>query len=306
MQTAFPEVKWVVDELVVDGGVTILGGKKKVGKSWMCLQVAQAVAAGAPVLGRATVQGNVIYLCLEDGPSRLQGRLRKVGALSCLPITYMTRFSPIDKGGLDELRDLAQSRKPRLIIIDTLAAAKTGKVDENAAGPMADLFNGLRAIAQDCHVAILVVAHHGKGASGDPGHDIRGSSATPGATDLNIGLYKEKGVYILRAEGRDIGETELRVEFDAINSWSWHLLGDAREMAATEAEEEIEAAIRDLGPSDAGKIAKHLGKSRAAVQRIIKRMRERKKVSFKRDENDSGKILYGPWETPSTPEILPT
>lgn len=299
MGSDFLDVKWVVDDVVPDGGVAVLGGKKKIGKSWFCLQVAQAVAAGARVLDKKTEQGSVVYICLEDGPARLQRRLTQQHARAELPITYRTRFTPLDQGGLDELRHLAQATRPRLIIIDTLAAAKTGKVDENAAGPMADLFNGLRAIAQDCQVGILVVAHHGKFTTGDPGHDIRGSSATPGAADLNIGLYKENGVHLLRTEGRDIGEAELRVKFDAVDTWSWHLLGDAREMARTEAEEEIRGALEELGPADAGRIAKHLGKKRPGVQKILKRLREQKKIPFTNDEKDSGKIIYGPWEPPS-------
>ena len=70
-------------------------------------------------------------------------------------------------------------------------------------------------------------------------------------------------------------------------------------MAHTEAEEEIQTAIEELGAADAGKIAKHLGKTRPAVQRLLKRMREQNRIPFTKDEKDGGKIIYGTRETPS-------
>lgn len=41
----FPPMEWVVADILPRGALAFLGGKKKVGKSWMALQLAQAVAA---------------------------------------------------------------------------------------------------------------------------------------------------------------------------------------------------------------------------------------------------------------------
>jgi hypothetical protein len=113
---------------------------------------------------------------------------------------------------------------------------------------------------------------------------------------LNLGLYKAEGKYTLKAEGRDIGEIELRVEFDSTQTWSWHLVGDARVLARTEAESEIIEALRVLGAADAESVAKATGKTRPGVQTTLKRLREQGRISWKQDEDNNGKIIYGPWE----------
>lgn len=289
-------IKWIVQDLVVDGGVTVLGGKKKVGKSWLALQGGHAVASGAKVLDRATSLGPVLFLCLEDGPRRLKDRLLRQKAPPDLPIHYVTRFTHLDRGGMEELRALAGRIRPKFIIIDTLAAAKTNALDENSAGDMADVVNGLRHIAQDLDLGILIVAHHGKQTRSDPGDDIRGSSAIAAAADLNLGLYRHDGKCTLKAEGRDIESTEWRVEFDSQQTWSWHLVGDARELARSESEAEIIEALRVLGEADAESVAKAVGKTRPAVQMVLKRLRDQRRISWKPSGDSSRKILYGLWE----------
>jgi len=288
----FPPIKWVVDGLVVSDGLTFCGGKKKVGKSLFCLHMAWTVAAGGVFLGRKCEKGGVVYLCLEDGPRRLQGRLQKQAAPSGLPITYITRMRPLDAGGLDDLRDLIIDKQPSLLVVDTLAAAKTGKVDENAAGVMGDLANALRILAQDYHVGILIVAHHGKISTGDAGFDLRGSSATPGASDVNLGIYRNEDGCLLRGEGRDIDSFDLRVALD-VPTLTWGLVGDARKIAKTEAEDDILAILHKLGEGDAGAVARETGKTRPWTARLLKRLEREGKVTSRAENTGKGaKLLY--------------
>lgn len=265
-----PPPRWLVHELVAHEGLTMLGGKKKLGKSWLCLQIAQAVADGARCLHREVIQGPVIYICLEDGRRRLKQRLEKQQARRGLPVTYFTRFPPLDGEGMPQLISLIETRQPRLLIIDTLAAAKTGKTVENDAGPMADLTNSLRALAQHFALGILVTHHHGKSVGGDPGDDLRGSSAIAGAADVNLGLYRdEAGGFDLKGEGRDVDQFSLRVSFDRENTWGWQLVGESRQVDATQADQELLDALRALGEADASAIAEVLHRNRAAVSRRL-------------------------------------
>src|SRR5215207_4661953 len=78
MTLDLPPVAPVVQDLLYEG-VTLLAGKVKMGKSWMMLDLALAVATGGEALGRIPVQqGEVLYLALEDNRRRLQGRIRKL------------------------------------------------------------------------------------------------------------------------------------------------------------------------------------------------------------------------------------
>src|SRR5215203_4707030 len=61
MAETLPAVKWIVPDILPEG-VTILGGKPKMGKSWMALGLAVAVATGGVALGTKRVeQGDALY-----------------------------------------------------------------------------------------------------------------------------------------------------------------------------------------------------------------------------------------------------
>ena len=290
----FPEQKWIVQDFVPEASLVLLGGKKKLGKSWLALQLAQAVAYGAPFLQHPTIQGSVMYFCLEDGERRLAGRLKKQNAIRGLPIHYITGgFKPLDRGGLSELRALIVASNPCLVIIDTLAAAKTGQMDEDAAGDMGDLANALRELAQELKTAIVVVAHHGKRSYGDPGHDLRGSSALAAAADVNLGLYKTENGHLLKGEGRDIEEFELRISFDAAYTWCWQLVGDARQSAKEENEAEVLAALETLGEADAATVGKETGKSRVAAYQALRRLAQAGMCDVKTEKvGKTQKVIY--------------
>ena len=71
-----PEPKWAVAGLL-PAGFSVLAGKPKLGKSWLGLDIALAVALGGVALGSIHVsQGDVLYLALEDTTRRLQTRIR--------------------------------------------------------------------------------------------------------------------------------------------------------------------------------------------------------------------------------------
>ncbi|MCH8167158.1 MAG: AAA family ATPase [Proteobacteria bacterium] len=57
----FPPINWVVPDILPEG-LTIFAGKPKVGKSWLALDMALAVAGGGSVLGRECLPGPVLYL----------------------------------------------------------------------------------------------------------------------------------------------------------------------------------------------------------------------------------------------------
>src|SRR5690242_19890502 len=73
-----PPIRYIVPNLIAEG-LTLLGGKAKLGKSWLLLGTAIAVAMGGYALSSIRVeQGDVLYLALEDNKRRLQKRLRQL------------------------------------------------------------------------------------------------------------------------------------------------------------------------------------------------------------------------------------
>ena len=74
----FEPVRIILPDLIPEG-ITILAGKPKIGKSWLALDVCVAVADRLFVLGdKQPVQGDVLYLALEDSQRRLKTRMGKI------------------------------------------------------------------------------------------------------------------------------------------------------------------------------------------------------------------------------------
>jgi len=76
MTTKFDDPGWAVPKIIPEG-VSLLVGASKIGKSWLALDLAIAVASGGRFLGHIEVEaGEVLYLALEDTKRRLQNRLK--------------------------------------------------------------------------------------------------------------------------------------------------------------------------------------------------------------------------------------
>ena len=124
LTTNFPEPNWIVPNLVQEG-LVMLAGRPKIGKSWMLLQMAGAVASGGRFLGEKVEQGEVLYLALEDNPRRIQSRAAAMKLPEC-PITFEFYWRPLQEDGLNDLYLECERERYRLIIIDTLARVIPG------------------------------------------------------------------------------------------------------------------------------------------------------------------------------------
>src|SRR5215212_3449421 len=101
----FPPVRWAIPGILAEG-VTLFGGREKMGKSWLAFGLCIAVATGGYALGKMPVeQGDALYLSLEDPERRLHKRIRRLADddadLSRLHIA--TEWEPADRGGVEQL-----------------------------------------------------------------------------------------------------------------------------------------------------------------------------------------------------------
>jgi hypothetical protein len=224
LQQEFDPVRWVIDGLLPEG-LTILAGKPKLGKSWMALDWAVAVAMGTNAIGKfATTKGESLYLALEDSPRRLASRLEAIGSPDAYGAHFRTDWKQLDAGGLEELnRWLDAHPDCRLVTIDTLAKIKARP--ERGMSPYdADVkaMAPLQRIAIDRRIAIVVVLHDRKMAADDFIDRISGTLGITGTADSSMLLSRARGQQRARLEitGRDIGECSLVVEFNGKGKWS--------------------------------------------------------------------------------------
>jgi len=265
---AFPEPVWAIPE-VLPVGLTILAGKPKVGKSWLALQIAQAVAAGGRALGYAVQRGPVLYLALEDPPRRLQTRMLAqhwpVGTEADFLTLgdYAAQVGDLSGEGAERLAQQVQQEAYRLVVIDTLSRAIFG--DQNDVAVMTAALTPIQETAHELDIAVLLIDHHRKsfGTDADAVGDILGSTAKGAMCDTAWGLYRErgKGGAKLQVIGRDVIEHTIALHFDGLTS-CWQSDGDAEQLEMTERREEIIEALRDLGPMGASELARVIDQDR--------------------------------------------
>src|SRR5215472_5226857 len=124
----FEPIKYVVPGVIVEG-LTLLASKPKLGKSWLLLHIAIAVARGGYTLGNIhCIEGDVLYCALEDNLRRLQSRMTKLLGISQpwpRRLSFQCEMPRLGEGGLELIRQWIQTvAHPRLVIIDTLAMVR--------------------------------------------------------------------------------------------------------------------------------------------------------------------------------------
>lgn len=273
----FPPVAYVVPGYVAEG-LTILAGKPKGGKSWLCLDMAIAVAEGGYALGSVPVDpGDALYLALEDNPRRLQGRIRQMLGDRPKParLSLATNCPPLDKGGLQAIEGWCQDvPNPRLIVVDVFAKVRPDRkekdglyeADYKALAPLKDLADRLG-------LAVVVVHHTSKRTdAADPFDTISGTTGMTGAADTVVVLASSTDGPKLYGRGRDIEEFEKALRFDPTRG-QWLVLGDAVEVARSDERKAVvdllEKAKEPMTPRD---IAQALGKKEGAIRMLLGRM----------------------------------
>ena len=279
MATTFPKLRYVVEGLL-PAGLNMLAGSPKIGKSWLCLDLAFSVASGRPFMGRATDQGNVLYLALEDQPRRLQERLRRVAPgqdLKDLPLEFWTECAAMDEGGLEAIGEwLGRVEKPRLMIVDVWARFEPRKANsKNEYSDITQTMQKIQALIAGYDVAVLLVHHTRKASgdtvfSGDPFDQIIGSRALTSNMDATLMITRARMESDARLDvtGRDIEEASISLTFDK-TTCRWNENTKILAPALNYERQQVLDAF-SAGYTSAQAIADHVGKNRTTVQNLMK------------------------------------
>jgi len=204
------ESRWLVTGLWAEQAVGIVGGEPKCCKSFLALELAVAVASGAPCLRHFAVPqpGRVLLYAAEDALHVVRHRLEgictaagcRLGDLDVQVITAPTLRldSPADCAALE--RTVAELQ-PRLLILDPFV--RLHRIDENASGEVAPLLAYLRELQRRHALAVLLVHHARKSAAGmRAGQALRGSSEFHAWGDSNLYLRRSADALSLTIEHR--------------------------------------------------------------------------------------------------------
>lgn len=224
MSVQFPDLRWVVPNLIPEG-LTILAGARKLGKSWMVGQLASSVISGSEFLGEIPETGDVLYLALEDTMRRLSTRIPAPATKVEGDRLELWRVAPkLNDGLLNELESWRSTREnPRLVIVDTLGLVQPARGATNSSDGGYSLayedIRTLKAWADEKGCAVIVIMHTRKPqaegfVSGDPIDQILGSTGYASAADSILVLQRPKtGTAKLSGIGRDVEEFEHLIYF---------------------------------------------------------------------------------------------
>jgi hypothetical protein len=268
LSTVWPEPVWAIPDLL-PAGLCILAGKPKLGKSWLALQIAQAVATGGMTLDRRVERGPILYLALEDPPARLKDRMTKQLWPTGAQADFLTigkfgqQIGDLVNGGGERIAHLIEQRGYRMVTIDTLSRSIVG--DQNDADRMTRALEPVQVIAHKYNCVVILVDHHSKGAGADTDMvtDILGSTAKGAMADCIWSLYRERGKTgaKLSITGREVIEQTLQL----VMHWQtgcWQVEGDGG-LEITVRRREILDALKRLGPSQLIAVADATGQPKS-------------------------------------------
>jgi len=192
------EQRWLIEGLWSAEAVGIVGGEPKCCKSFLALDMAVAVAAGTPCLGRfPTVRrGRVLLFAAEDSLAVVRQRLAGIAAatnttLDALDIHVI--IAPVVRLDIEldrtRLEDTVRALRPALLVLDPFV--RLHRIDENASAEVAPLLDFLRGLQRRYQVAVALVHHARKGAS-----HIRGGQALRGSSELHA--WGDSNLYLRR------------------------------------------------------------------------------------------------------------
>lgn len=246
-EQVFPEPEWAVPGIIPEG-CCILTGHPKIGKSFLVLDIALAVASGGKVLGIPVEQRPVIYLALEDYDRRIQARARKLMGAEPLPadFNYLTRDD--QPTALEEARkwlNMNDNRRP-MVIVDTLEKVR-GNRGSNAYRDDYQAGNRLQMLLVPGG-AVIAVHHNRKDETSDDFlDDVSGTLGLTGSVDTIINLKRKRTLKdgTLSVTGRDVEETVYRVIFS--DDGKWQAAGtDLADAARKVTEDSLSRLMRDV------------------------------------------------------------
>lgn len=192
-------VDWIVDNLLMVGGMSIMAGDPKSGKSTLLRQLCVSVARGNKWLERKTTKGAVCYLGIEEQYGTIRSQFKTQGMSNSDDVYIHSGSTPYKP---EKLEEAINASNIKLLIIDPLA--DFFQLDDlNNHGTMNKHMRQVRDVARNTGCHIMFIHHVNKG-DGSSMHRISGSNAMFGAVDCAIlfeGIGKNR---FISSSGRGI------------------------------------------------------------------------------------------------------
>ena len=256
------QIPWLVSPLIYQGGVTLISGPPKAGKSTLAAQIQRCSETGDLFLDAVVIPGPVLLVTEEGGVAVGW----KVAGLTDLDI-YDRRASAGEtfEATLTKISVWCDAHPRAVVFIDTLSIW-AGISDENDASKVTAAVALVMRLAQEQDVAVVLV-HHSRKTGGTHGEAIRGSGAILATVDISVELKRtseDSDDRWLDVQGRVIFPQRMKLTFSEKTHEYTRI---------DSASEPFDEAQLDGIPSDGP------GMTRAAIGRLWEMTNPRKKIA---------------------------
>lgn len=183
------KIDWLVENLLIEGGTSLLAAKPKVGKTTFSRALAFSVATESLFIGLACKRASVLMIVLEDKITEVGRHFRQMGAQPEAKILFLTKAPRNAKA----LLSIIQKHQIGFVIIDTLVLGVSGIHDINDYLQTSRSLSPYVQLARDTGCHIMFTHHLGK-QDRSGGDQILGSTGLFGSVDSVLILDRQKQV----------------------------------------------------------------------------------------------------------------
>lgn len=182
-----PPLTWLVKGVLPAVGIASIYGASGSGKSFICLDLAAAIASGASWFGRKVIAKPVVYVALEAEAGlkqRTDAWCKHHGQALPTGLTFIVdTLNLVSQGDVQAL--ISVLPQGCVVIIDTLNRA-TPDTDENSSKDMGVILLAAKSIQASINGLVIFVHHTGK----DMSAGMRGHSSLIAAMDAAIEIKR--------------------------------------------------------------------------------------------------------------------
>ncbi len=181
-----PPPKWLIRDVLPEGDLAMIFGPSGSGKSFFAMDIAMAVASGYDWRDNVTMNGPVFWIAAEAAGS-VRNRALAYAKFNNIKLPESDLWIVGDTPALGDVKHVrtlgehAARLKPRMVVVDTLAAA-SGGANENSGEDMATILAACRALHKISGGLVLLIHHSGK----DKDRGSRGWSGIKAAMETEI------------------------------------------------------------------------------------------------------------------------
>lgn len=178
-------VQWLIPHFLPKGGIAGLVGEAGVGKTFFAMKQTICILTGNKFFGKYEVEkGSICYVNVDMPFPVFQQRAKLLGLPESMPYyTFEKRQFSVEKYG-DELLELIQEIKPKLVAFDTLRKIHSKK--ENDSTEMQEILNYFTKIT-DLGSSVLFLHHVAKNIPA-----YKGSTVIRDSVDVMLMMDKVK------------------------------------------------------------------------------------------------------------------